>query len=328
VFAPPLPHRVRYNPYKPLDASSADIFGCELPKQRSNDEDSNRSLSPRAYDRQSSHKRSRTVSARDSQISEARSHEDDDPHSVESCVTPEACDVSCAELTPLSSTQDKARSTYQEEVEAKKTWLSQRRLQLNLLAAAEVDATPKKSQKIYGVNAAEMHRFMNHSLDIPRLPEPSTVEVSVSGLNATEDEFSMRKACSGFHVVSLTTDHDNILGTCKGTAKLRVRAHKPEDTLDRLSLNFAVKGWRVDRSPRQFGKKLNSFAEATNRSFLDNRLQFAERRFRENDYNHRALMLKNLQTSADLFGSSKGTGRWPKSWQEVKVRENRRKQVN
>jgi hypothetical protein len=196
-----------------------------------------------------------------------------------------------------------------------------------LLSAAEEDATPKKFQQVYGMNVAEMHRFMNHSLDIPRLPEPSIVEVAVSGLNAAEDEISVRKACSGFHVVSLTTNHDSILGTCIGTAKLRLRAHKPEDTLDRLSLNLAVKGWRVDRSPRPVGKH-NSFAEATNRSFLDNRLHLAERRFRENDFNHRALKLKNLQTSADLFGSSKGTDRWPKKWQGVKSTENRRRHVN
>eukprot|EP00359_Climacostomum_virens_P010070 CAMPEP_0204908786 /NCGR_PEP_ID=MMETSP1397-20131031/7664_1 /ASSEMBLY_ACC=CAM_ASM_000891 /TAXON_ID=49980 /ORGANISM="Climacostomum Climacostomum virens, Strain Stock W-24" /LENGTH=420 /DNA_ID=CAMNT_0052078425 /DNA_START=313 /DNA_END=1572 /DNA_ORIENTATION=+ len=330
IFAPPLPHKIRYNPYKPVDASSADLFGSETPKQSRTSTPkctSGRSLSPPLSERStvqdSSKMRSKTVSSMrtpsEASAKGSQNHTERVPEKQ-----PELT-IATQEAQALQTTEEESRPQYREEIEAKKTWWARRRKQLDLLSTQQY-STPKKSNKIYSLNVSAMHSHMMNSIDLGPMTEPSLIDLSVSGLSQAEDEFTVKKACSGFHVVSMKTDHDSILGHCKGTASLKLRVHKPEEAVDKISLNFAAKGWSVNRTPKRVGRH-NSFAEATNRSFLDNRLQLAERRLHSNEISHRAMKLKSLQTTADLFGNSEGTGKWTKNWQEVKAREPRRRQV-
>lgn len=327
IFAAPLPHKVRFNPYKPIDASSADLFGSETPKQKTPaylKEPSERSCSPLSSESKCSQRRSKTVCS--THTTPLPSVHDSFAYINDSFVGDEEPESSVsAEVPETQSQRTEPKPRYLEELEAKKAWIAKRREQLGNLTTEQL-TTPKKSNKVYSINVAAMHKHMHNSLDIGYLPEPSLIELNLSGLSTTEDEFTVKKACSGLHIVALKTDHDSILGNCKGTASLKLRVHKPEETLDKISFDLASKGWKVNRANTRVGRHC-SYAEATNRSFLDNRLQMAERRLRSNEISHRALKLKNLQTSADLFGSTEGAGRWTKNWIESKSREPRKRNV-
>lgn len=95
--------------------------------------------------------------------------------------------------------------------------------------------------------------------------------LDLKGLSAYEDDFSIKQACQGFHVVSVQTKSDQIKGTCNGSARVQVRVHDNPESVKRLGLRLSEHGWNY-QEPGSLGKK-SMYFETSSHSFLDSNVE-------------------------------------------------------
>jgi hypothetical protein len=178
-------------------------------------------------------------------------------------------------------------------------------------------STPSSRQTSLPLNARQMKlRNLNVALPEKELPKPcdeKVVTLEVKGLRASDDEFSIKNMCTGYHILSVETDFDNLKGTCKGTAKIKVREMPNDKSVDDLKLNFMQKGIDVSLAKNIHGKK-NHYSDTPNRDFLDKGLQIEEHRLGISSTTPKVSKMKNLESSDDLYGNSPGVGRWSNAW--------------
>jgi len=177
--------------------------------------------------------------------------------------------------------------------------------------------TSSSRQTSLPLNARQMKlRNLNVALPEKELPKPcdeKVVTLEVKGLRPSDDEFTIKNMCTGYHILSVETDFDNLKGTCKGTAKIKVREMPNDKSVDDLKLNFMQKGIDVSLAKNIHGKK-NHYSDTPNRDFLDKGLQVEEHRLGIRFTTPKVSKMKNLESSDDLYGNSPGVGRWSNAW--------------
>lgn len=178
-------------------------------------------------------------------------------------------------------------------------------------------STPSSRQTSLPLNPRQMKlRNLNVVLPEKELPKPcdeKVVTIEVKGLRPSDDEFTIKNMCTGYHILSVETDFDNLKGTCKGTAKIKVREMPHDKSVDDLKLNFMQKGIDVSLAKNIHGKK-NHYSDTPNRDFLDKGLQIEEHRLGISFTTPKVSRMKNLESSDDLYGNSPGVGRWSNAW--------------
>lgn len=95
--------------------------------------------------------------------------------------------------------------------------------------------------------------------------------LDLRGLSSREDDFTIKQACQGFHVVSVRTKNDQIKGTCQGSARIQLRVHDDTDSVKRLGIKLSERGWDFSE-PGSLGKKCK-YIETSKCNFLDSNVE-------------------------------------------------------
>lgn len=169
-----------------------------------------------------------------------------------------------------------------------------------------------KAMKLYNITKVATTR------PVPAPREARLDTYTVKGLRAGADETTVKRLCTGLHIVAVDTDMDDITGKCKGNAKLTLRHFPGSDSESHLNLSLASAGLEVTPCKPKF-TRVNHYDALSGRSFLDCHSQREEKRLAGRALTPILSKMRLLESSDDLYGSSPGVGRWSKQWKQRPV---------
>ena len=164
----------------------------------------------------------------------------------------------------------------------------------------------------------DMKRMNLNQADVGELPHPGAAQLDtfvINGLGPRDDVQTVRQLCQGLHVVSIETTNDDIKGTCEGQAKVVLRQFPGSDATERLRRNVAAVGLTLNSYTPDVKRK-SHYTDLANRSFLDHQVELEARKPVGEAVAPHISKMKLLESSADVYGSSPGVGRWPAAWKD------------
>jgi len=174
------------------------------------------------------------------------------------------------------------------------------------------------SSKPVSLQPQDLKRFNLNQADIGVLPRPEEAQLDtfvIKGLGPRDDVQTVRQLCQGLHIVSIETENDDIKGTCEGQAKVVLRHFPGSEATERLRKNVAANGLGLSQFTQDIKRKSN-YTELANRSFLDHQVELEARKPDNEALTPHMSKMRLLESSADVYGSSPGVGRWPASWKD------------
>jgi hypothetical protein len=99
----------------------------------------------------------------------------------------------------------------------------------------------------------QMRDVMLRSPVVPYTPS-KLLTLDLNGLSSSDDDFTIKQAVQGFHVVSVQTSNDQIKGTCQGSARIQLRVHDDPGSIKNLDLKLREKGWGF-KEPGSLGRR-------------------------------------------------------------------------
>lgn len=177
---------------------------------------------------------------------------------------------------------------------------------------------PLSSTKPASLQPQDLKRFNLNQADVGVLPRPEEAQLDtflIKGLGPRDDVQTVRQLCQGLHVVSIETENNDIKGTCEGQAKVVLRHFPGSEATERLRRSVAANGLALSPFAPDIKRKSN-YTELANRSFLDHQVELEARKPDSESLTPHMSKMRLLESSADVYGSSPGVGRWPASWKE------------
>lgn len=185
-----------------------------------------------------------------------------------------------------------------------------------------VSPLPEPAEDLYSkpisLQPQDLKRFNLNQADIGAIPRPEEAKLDtfvIKGLGPRDDVQTVRQLCQGLHVVSIETANDDIKGTCEGQAKVVLRHFPGSEATERLRRSVAASGLALSQFTQDVKRKSN-YTDLANRSFLDHQVELESRGPDNEALTPHMSKMRLLESSADVYGSSPGVGRWPASWKD------------
>lgn len=111
-----------------------------------------------------------------------------------------------------------------------------------------------------------------------------------------------------YHVIDLQADRNNVNGSAIGTGRIQLRASASHDI---LKLKHELKQQGIQLAPHEEShNKKSNYRDLAKIDWHDQYLQHEEGRLGSDFATPLESKLKNLESEGDIFGNTKGVGKW------------------
>jgi hypothetical protein len=143
--------------------------------------------------------------------------------------------------------------------------------------------------------------------------QPEVVTLALEGLGEATTEESIKKSCQGLHIVSISTEFDNLNGTCKGKSTISIRSKGPDDEkIQSLKAKLSKKGIKVTNHTQNNGLT-SKYENISGVKWTDVKVKN-----RKPYSSARDMKLHNLESSPDISGHK---SKWDSDWRKKSTRK-------
>jgi len=138
-----------------------------------------------------------------------------------------------------------------------------------------------------------------------------TFDFDLKSIPKNMDMDTLKKVFSGYHVVELKADRNHVAASQLDSGRVKIRANAGSDLL-KLKHDLKNHGILMLSHFEKHNKKSN-YRDLAKINWHDQYLQNEEGRIRSSYTTNQESKLKNLESEGDVFGNSKGVGKWDRS---------------
>lgn len=138
-----------------------------------------------------------------------------------------------------------------------------------------------------------------------------TFDFDLKSIPKNMDMDTLKRVFSGYHVVDLKADRNHVAASQLDTGRVKIRANAGSDLL-KLKHDLKNHGILMLSHFEKHNKKSN-YRDLAKINWHDQFLQNEEGRIKSSYSTNHESKLKNLESEGDVFGNSKGVGKWDRS---------------